>query len=55
MRLYEEQNNLVPKEQHLGKEVSQCPQTPSMRQPRLLLHALDLFVRFPNLLLLCFP
>ena len=34
MRLYEEQNKIVPKEQHLGKEVSQCPQTPSMRQPQ---------------------
>lgn len=30
----EEQNNLIPEEQHLAKEVSQCPQTPSMRQPQ---------------------
>lgn len=31
---HEEQNNLIPEEQYLAKEVSRCPQTPSMHQPQ---------------------
>lgn len=52
----EEQNNLIPEEQHLAKEVSQCPQTPSMRPAPGFCSTLCIFLsRFPSLLLLCFP